>query len=217
MNGRDAKLAGILILFIALLFGSGCSLLTGPEDEDDCETVVYKPNIYLYPDIESAISVKLNFPNGGYITISDPDYGDGWNVNVKPNGLIDDEHTYLFYECKIPNLCQLEEGWVVDHDSLSSFFSSELESLLFREQEIADFIEYWIPILIENDTYAIYPQYSGDIEQMVTIECDISPNSMNRVWYYVREYSEDEDSLSLPSPKTFERNGFHIMEWGVIL
>lgn len=217
-----SKPINILLIFYFLIVGLGCDLLTDPEDDCDNDdssdsVVVYKPNIYIYPEVESTLSVLLNFPSGGHVTISDPEYGDGWEVNVEPTGVINGEHSFLFYESVIPNFCQFEEGWLVYQEDLSTFFISELESLLFNDQEIRDFIDYWIPLLQEQDAYAIYPQYSKTLDQMVIINCNPEPRSVNRVWYVIKGVPEGDINLLTPSPVTFDRQGFHIMEWGVIL
>ena len=50
-----------------------------------------KPIIYLYPEIETNISVKLE--NKDCITVSYPEYDDGWIVTAKPDGTLIDSET----------------------------------------------------------------------------------------------------------------------------
>jgi len=216
--------SGIAVLLLTF----GC---TSPEESESVVEIIpidtsinpgdsiiaYKPNIYIYPEYEVDLSVRLTFPNGGRVTVSEPEYDDGWSVNVSDSGLIDDEFTFLFYECKIPDYCQYDEGWIIEESELRTFFDTELRSLRFNEFEIGDFLNYWMPLLKDHDEYLIYPQYSETLEQIVTIDCDVEPDFVNRVWYVVREYSGVEEPPVTPDSEIFSREGFHIMEWGVIL
>ena len=59
-----------LILLIGLL--PGCSQM----DE--------KPVIYLYPEEETEVTVKLDY--NGTLTSTYPAYGDGWTVTAQPDG-----------------------------------------------------------------------------------------------------------------------------------
>jgi len=59
---------------------------------------IAKPNIYIYPVEETEVTVRLAFPAGGGMTVSDPPYGEGWTVTVTPDGTINGERTFLFYE-----------------------------------------------------------------------------------------------------------------------
>ena len=77
---------------------------------DTCQVSVDKPNIYIYPNQKVELDVYLNFPKGGSIVQSIPQYKDGWNVTVDTSGLIDNEYHYLFYECRVPNYFQKEKG-----------------------------------------------------------------------------------------------------------
>ena len=50
--------------------------------------VAYKPIIYLYPEKEKEISVKLKYND--VITVSYPKYVNGWKVLAKENGTLTD-------------------------------------------------------------------------------------------------------------------------------
>ena len=45
------------------------------------------------------VSVKVNV--NGVLTFTDPEYNTGWNVNVMPDGIIDNKYDYLFYEADL--------------------------------------------------------------------------------------------------------------------
>ena len=62
-----------------------------------------KPNLYLYPEKKTKMTVSMEFPHGGKVIESIPAYPEKWDmIKVKPNGKIDKKYDYLFYECEIP-------------------------------------------------------------------------------------------------------------------
>jgi len=85
-----------------------------------------KPNIYLYPDSSIELDVSIDFPQTGEVIISDPQYPEKWkNIIVEPDGTIDGQYEFLFYESKQPNFFQRSKGWVVQADELV-FFSGKI-------------------------------------------------------------------------------------------
>ena len=135
---------GLFILF-TLPFQS-CKPDDEENNEDDgiCDTciVVYKPNIYIYPQEKTELTVTLNFPKGGNIITSIPEYKNGWDVTVDPDGWINDSFYYLFYESRQPDVWQQNEGWVVEKNQLETFFTENLAEYGFAENEIQDFTDY---------------------------------------------------------------------------
>jgi len=214
----------LFIVFLALLIFifSNCSknteAITNSVEEDTTGNrwVVYKPNIYIYPENETNLDVLLKFPNGGKIIESIPEYNIGWNIIVKPSGLIDDQYEYLFYEAEIPKLLQKDFGWKVNGAQLDSFFTNSLQSLSFSAKEIKDFTDYWIPILDETKTYMIYPQFNEELADIVQLDISVKPDNLIRVWYLIEDYSENFD-LEEPVIPVFQRQGFVILEWGVVI
>ena len=59
-----------------------------------------KPVIYLYPEEETAVTVKLDY--AGALTCTYPAYGDGWAVTACPDGTLTDNagqtYNYLYWE-----------------------------------------------------------------------------------------------------------------------
>ncbi len=179
-------------------------------------TMVEKPNIYLYPTETTDISVTLDFPESGYIVTSIPEYDDGWLVTAESDGIIDNTYDYLFYESVQPDVWQTEHGWCTSQDDLAGFFQTNMQAWNFNENEINDFIEYWIPRLTDFDYYAIYPQEKHLIEQVIEMDISPIPANLNRL-FYLLEGSQDFNILSEPDIVPFDRTGFTVVEWGVIL
>ena len=181
------------------------------------EVQAAKPNIYLYPEKKMDIEVKVGFPVGGRVIESIPEYGTGWNVNIEPDGKIDDKYTFLFYESMQPDLAQYKSGWVIKKKNLEAFFRVNLAETGFVGQEIEDFIEWWIPRLTDSELYAIYPQYNKELSGMVTLDFSVIPDNLIRLIYSVRPVKEDNLNISIPVIPEFSRSGFTVLEWGLIL
>jgi len=183
-----------------------------PYSQYNCED---KPNIYLYTEKETIVDVSIKFPKDGKIIESIPAYENGWkNLNIKPNGLINDKFSFLFYESFSESHFQKEVGWVVQRENLASFFQKNLRDYGLNDQEISDFLEYWIPSLSEFHFYAIYPQIDKQLDLTVALEISPKPDNIRRLLYYFEKL--DNNSLKLPAPKIekFNRTGFHVLEWG---
>lgn len=214
---------GFSIVFIGLMIMSAvpfqsCDPDDG-EEEDTCENVVRKPNIYIHPNEKMQLLVKINFPQGGEILTSIPEYGNGWNINVDTNGLIDKTYNYLFYESKQPDIWQKSSGWIIKKADLELFFKENMISYGFYGNEIQDFIDYWIPRLIDYEYYVIQPQNSLIINKAIELKFSKDPENILRLFYVVKGYSY-MPNIKLTEPIIniqFERKGFFVTEWGVIL
>jgi len=188
----------------------GSAIYTGP--------VVLKPNIYLYPTENMHLSVTLSFPLGGTMLTSIPEYKSGWNISVEPSGKIDNAYTFLFYESAQPSVWQTKAGWQVHKTELTHFFTTNMTSYGFSKQEITDFIDYWIPLLVDKEYYTIYPQTNKEIDQAISINFSTSPDNIMRLFYLIKGFNnKPAQELEEPVIPGFERNGFHVTEWGVLL
>lgn len=65
--------------------------LTGCGDPDWGGVPAAKPVIYLYPEEETQVSVRLDFD--GELTSTYPSYEDGWTVDASPDGTLTDPAT----------------------------------------------------------------------------------------------------------------------------
>lgn len=176
--------------------------------------VVYKPNIYIYPLVAlDNFLVKIDFPNGGAITESIPEYKNGWLVNIDSNGVINGKYNFLFYESRQANLFQYDKGWCVSKNDLKSFFENNLHHYNYSNLEIKDFLDYWIPKLNTHDYYVIYPQTNCEIEKMISLNFSIQPDHINRLFYGI-EAQDSFVKIDEPSIIRFKREGFYVMEWG---
>ena len=214
----------LVLFFVAITYLITVSTLQGCKKDNsdidaECDTciVAYKPNIYLYPIEKTQLKVNLKFPKGGKVIKSIPKYGEEWNVYVETNGLINDSYSYLFYESSQPDIWQREYGWTIKVDELDLFFRNNLTNYGFKDNEIEDFIDYWIPRLKENDYYSIYPQTKSIINKVIELNISKKPDNLLRLFYFVEGQISPEIKLKKPIINHFEREGFFVTEWGVIL
>ncbi|MCK5809313.1 hypothetical protein KAH37_10040 [bacterium] len=179
---------------------------------------VYKPNIYLYPKKTIDLDVILSFPLGGHVTVSSPKYGDGWHVTVEPDGTINNDYTFLFYESVVPDRFQRKRGWVVADSDLETFFSENLYKTGLRGQELQDFMDWWMPRWKGmSKYYAVYPQYNREIDPLIEITFSTPLDNFIRLFYIVDAIDDPEDvALETPEIPEFKREGFFGVEWGVI-
>lgn len=175
-----------------------------------------KPNIYLYPTEEITLDVVIDFPKGGYVSESIPEYGEGWHVTVTPDGMIDGQYEYLFYESIQPEHYQNARGWVVEASKLNDFFNKNLAQTGFEGREITDFTDYWIPRLNYSPYFVIYPQYADTVDESIKLGFSIVPESILRLIYVVKGVESAEIAIEEPLIPDFERSGFTAVEWGVI-
>jgi len=171
------------------------------------------PYIYLYPEEQSDISVSLRFLQGGNVTESEPPYNNGWDVNVTPEGIINGQYNYLFYEGTMPHLPVPESGWLIGGDNLQGNISDLLLSLGFDENETEDFTDFWVPVIEGSPYYAFFYLNADSI-----IGLDISPvpDNILRMFFYIEPLDRP---IAISSPELsnqFSREGFSAVEWGVI-
>jgi len=186
-------------------------------EPDEEEKMVYKPNIYIYPNEVIDLTLKITFPMGGKIVTSIPEYGSGWSFVVDTSGLIDNTYSYLFYESIQPDVWQRNYGWCIKTDTLEIFIRQNMSEYGFNDKEINDFIEYWIPRLNDYPYYSLYPQTNCIIDDVVQLEFSKQPENILRLFYSIHGRNSFLDKLKAPTIDKFIREGYFVTEWGVIL
>lgn len=180
--------------------------------------ILPKPNIYLYPETNISLDVNISFPNSGKVIVSIPQYPEQWqNLQIEPNGKINGKYNYLFYESIQPNKFQMTKGWVIKNENLENFFEDNMQKTGFNQTEINDFITHWIPKLIDSEYYAIYPQYNKHLDPLVQLKFSKQPDNILRLTYIVEEVNSSTFEMDIPGIPSFERKGFVVTEWGLII
>ncbi|NMC51153.1 hypothetical protein GYA54_00285 [Candidatus Kuenenbacteria bacterium] len=175
-----------------------------------------KPVIYLYPEREMDVSVKVT-PTGG-LSISDPYYGEGWKVKAKPNGEIYNYgdgkiYPYLFWEGFGVNYQTPASGFVVPREKVAQFLESKLPQLGLKENEYKEFMAYWLPKMQEKKYYFISFMPQVEFDKLAPLEIHPKPDTVIRV--FMDYFGLDEYQSVRPQIiKTPERKGFTVVEWG---
>ena len=175
-----------------------------------------KPIIYIYPNEEIEVEVKLGNPENLIHTY--PRYENEWRVTAKPNGdLIDlktGRHLYSLYWEGIntvePNM---EEGFVVKGEDTAEFLEEKLEILGLNEREADEFIIYWLPKLENNKYNFIRFQTTEEINNNMPLEITPEPDTLIRI---VMEFKALDKPINVPEQKleTTTRQGYTVVEWG---
>ncbi|NTW57162.1 MAG: hypothetical protein HGB20_08995 [Chlorobiaceae bacterium] len=177
--------------------------------------VVKKPALYLYPEKEMKIDVRLG-PKGRIVRTI-PAYPGKWSVTVEPGGCIDRRYRYLFYEAALSNpIAQPEEGWCVPKNELRSWMGSRLERLGLNRQEAKDFKAYWMKHLPASKFWIIRLIRPEVVEDQLGLHIQPAPQSLLRI---ILSFTPSEYLVKLAEPETprFRRKGFTAVEWGGIL
>lgn len=173
-----------------------------------------KPAIYLYPTTDMNVEVKVDV--NGFLYKDIPAYGDGWNVSVTKEGLIENKYDYLFYEAFLLQLDLPTEGWVVEYSNLETWLNEKLPELGLNEKESAQFMEYWLNELPVANYYEIKLLDQGFLAENMTLSISPEPDTLIRLIFNFRPLLEKE-TIKEPFIKTPIRNGFTAVEWGGLL
>ena len=174
----------------------------------------YKPVIYLYPEEETEVSVKLDL--NGRLTCTYPEYKDGWKVTAAPDGTLTDAngqvYNYLYWEGETYTNYNLSKGFCVKGKDTAKFLENALEKLGLNRKEANEFIVYWLPLMQDNP-YNIISFQTDVYTDAAKLNINPSPDTLIRVfmtWQSADKYINlPEQQLSAP-----ERNGFTVVEWG---
>jgi|GEM_PF-2245538 len=177
-----------------------------------------KPNIYLYPEIPTAVRVALLDPD--QITASIPAYpAGGWRVTAGPDGTLTDtdgaEYGYLFYESGIPDYSfQYESAFYLPAQEREETFERILTLYGLNEAEKADFKEYWCERLPAGRDYLMYPQINEACDRVSPLGITPAPDAVFRLWFVYKEAGAGDAGREEPAPERFVRKGFTVVEWG---
>ena len=174
-----------------------------------------KPVIYLYPEKETEVSVKLGYPKE-HFTYTYPAYNDGWQVTAYPDGRLvnsdGSEHYYLFWEGDKAVAWDFSEGFCVEGGEIEKFLLDKLKEMGLSPREYNDFITYWAPEMSQND-YNLITFSTEQYEALAPLEIMPAPDSIFRV-HMVYKAVESPVEILPQQLGHFERKGFSVLEWG---
>jgi hypothetical protein len=212
MKKKTAILLLVVSFFVLLYF-----LLFGlPEIiKLNRPVAIDKPVIYLYPEVQTDVDVKLDY--NGELICTYPEYDDGWSVTAMPDGTLIDkkngkEYSYLFWEGNSKPDYDFSRGYVVKGEDTAKFLQETLSKMGLTPKEYNEFIVYWLPKMQNNKYNFITFQneaYTDSAKLTVTPE----PDSVLRIFMTFEAIDKPFD-IEPPDIVPFERKGFCLIEWG---
>ncbi len=180
------------------------------------QNISYKPIMYIYPNEEMDLTVKLK--NNNLLTHTYPKYNDAWNIHVKTNGEIYDYNTnrsyYALYWEAIDNTkINTNEGFVVEGKDTIKFLEDKLEYLGLNKMEINEFIVYWIDKLENNKYNYIRFRNTNEVNNYMPLEFSKKPDTLIRI---IMDYKPLKEKINVKE-QVLEKNtrsGFTVVEWG---
>lgn len=179
----------------------------------------HAPVIYLYPEQETEVNVRLTL--NGKLTTTYPSYDDklGWNVTASPDGILTDRsgrnYSYLFWEGDIAIKPDLSKGFCVKGEDTAEFLERSVRQLGLSDVEADAFIMYWLPQM-EGNKYNVITFQTTAYENVAALSITPEPDTVIRVnmlWYPTGTYV-DMEPQDLAAINPSERNGFTVVEWG---
>lgn len=181
------------------------------------EAVAKKPVIYLYPEEETDVHVELELTEAELSTTY-PKYNNGWDVTAYPDGTLTNKadgthHKYLFWDAvNCSTRYDFSKGFCVAGSDTESFLKEKLTYMGLTEEEMNEFIVYWLP-LMEHNEYNLVAFQGNAYTDSAKLNISPAPDSMLRVFmaYVPLDNAVDIEPQQLES---FERKGFTVVEWG---
>jgi hypothetical protein len=177
-----------------------------------------KPVVYLYPESEIDITVKVD----AYVTKSEPLYSPetGWKATARPDGTLivgEVEYKNLFWDGYGNGLYQKPEtGVIVPTDTALAVMADNLRTIGFIESEIADFVEFWEDYMPEEEYTRITWLLTPEMEELAHLSIDPRPDTLIRAFVDYEGVTEPFEIVPQELPTT-ERHGYVATEWGGLL
>lgn len=176
----------------------------------------FKPIIYIYPEEETEVNVKLGKKEK--LTCTYPKYENEWKVKAKPNGDLVDLKTgrnlyALYWEGLNTNKQKFEEGFVVKGEEIAKFLEEKLEILGLNEREAEEFIIYWLPQMEHNKYNYVRFETIDEINENMPLEITPKPETLIRINMVFKPLRRIID-IKEQELKSVKRNGYTVVEWG---
>lgn len=175
-----------------------------------------KPIIYLYPEVPTECSVRVDLDGG--LSCTYPEHGDsGWNgFLANPDGTLvfpdGREYYALYWEGLNQMDLDLTRGFCVKGEDTSEFLEWALAEQGLTPREANEFIVYWLPQMQENEYNVISFQTDGYTDS-ARLEITPTPDTLIRV--FMTYYSSDAPvEIEAQELSCCDRLGFTVVEWG---
>ena len=200
------RIFALLLALLLLAAMTGC----WPLEEQYTE----KPVIYLYPEAETDVTVRLDY--AGDLTCTYPAYDGAWRVAAAPDGTLTDEsgqtYRYLYWEGVDNVQYDFSEGFCVPGSETAAFLEDALAQLGLTRAEANEFIIYWLPQM-EQNAYNLISFQSDAYTDAAKLTITPQPDTLLRVFMAWKPLTSAVEIApqTLTAP---ERTGFTAVEWG---
>jgi hypothetical protein len=190
---------------------NSCSYQNNNQDQ------LKKPIIYLYPEENIEVEIKLNFKNTDLVCIY-PKFNaseNTWKVKASPSGEIsigEKKYPYLFWEAHSYNKKDLTKGFIVKAEDAEKFLEEKLKICGLNEKESCDFITFWLPVFIKNKI-SLCSFQTKEFFDCIQYNISPKPKSCIRVFCFIKKLDK-EIKIEEQELKEFKREGFTVVEWG---
>lgn len=177
-----------------------------------------KPVIYLYPQQETQVSVKV----GAQITKSDPTYNNGWTVTAEPDGTLKSGgKTYgsLFWEgLGLGSYPAVGTGTTVMRSDLQATIRHNLSYIGLNDKEIVEFLDFWMPKMPTTPYVRLTWFQNKEMNALAPLTISPKPDSVIRVFLdFAGVNSLPKTPLKSQPLHKMPRTGFTVVEWGGLL
>ena len=207
----------LLFLIIFIVLGIVWICFLNIFDNNCVDEVLHwdKPILYLYPDKDMNVLVRLEKDN--LLMTTYPKYNNGWDVYVLNDGSIYDEdgkyYYALYWDEENINKIDFSTGFYVEKDNAMKFLEDKLSYIGLNDRERNEFIMYWLPKLEDNGKSLVYFELTEERELNNKLIINPKPDSMLRISMHIKKVNK---KISIKEQKldTFVRRGFTVVEWG---
>ena len=207
----------LLFLIIFIVLGIVWICFLNIFDNNCVDEVLHwdKPILYLYPDKDMNVLVRLEKDN--LLMTTYPKYNNGWDVYVLNDGSIYDEdgkyYYALYWDEENINKIDFSTGFYVEKDNAMKFLEDKLSCIGLNDRERNEFIMYWLPKLEDNGKSLVYFELTEERELNNKLIINPKPDSMLRISMHIKKVNK---KISIKEQKldTFVRRGFTVVEWG---
>ncbi len=176
-----------------------------------------KPVLYLYPEKETDVDVKLTLAEDIFFSCTYPAYKNGWKVTAAPDGTLTDRADGKQYSCLYWELCgnadyTFDEGFVVKGSDTAAFLEKTLSEIGLSPRERNEFIIYWLPRM-QNNAWNLISFQKETYTSVVQLDISPAPDSLLRVFM---AYKPMDAPVQIRPQRfdPFNRTGFTAVEWG---
>ncbi len=176
----------------------------------------WKPVIYIYPNENTDVTVKLSNPED--LTTTYPKYINGWKVRALTDGTLIDSNNKKYYALYWESMSNKnnpikEDGFIVKGEDVASFLEEKLEILGLNYKESNEFIMYWLPKLESNKYNYIRFQTMDEINSNMALDINPKPDTLIRVRMEFKALGKPI-KIKEQKLKSIKRQGYTVVEWG---